>query len=173
MKDVQSPTLYRKSASLKASFASLALIGTFAFAGAAQADQDTSLRSWVKQADESVDDVMRYPSFAVKRGYSGRSVFRVTVDRDGNVLESELVENTGDISLRSAASRVVQRAEFPALPASFDDDQLRFSLRLNYIIAGSPAKARALMRDAEVRSEEISSGTPVAGRISILSASAD
>lgn len=173
MKDVQSPIPNRKLASLKASFASLALIGTFVFAGAAQADQDTSLRSWVKQADESVDDVMRYPSFAAKRGYSGRSVFHVTVDREGNVLKSELVDSAGDISLRSAASRVVQRAEFPALPASYDEDQLRFSLRLNYIIAGSPATARALMRDAEVRSEEISSGTPVASRISILSASAD
>lgn len=173
MKDVHSPIPRCQSVSFKASLASLALIGTLAFAGSAQADQDTSLRSWAKQADESVDDVMRYPSFAMKRGYSGRSVFHVTIDREGNVLDSELIDSSGDISLRSAASRVIKNADFPALPASYDEDRLRFSLRLNYFIAGSPAEARALMRDAQVRSEEISSGTPVAGRIGILSASAD
>lgn len=173
MKDVHSPIPRRHSVSFKASLASLALIGTLAFSGLAQADQDTGLRSWAKQADESVDQVMRYPSFAMKRGYSGRSVFHVTVDRQGNVLKSELVDSAGDVSLRSAANRVVKRADFPALPANYDKDQLRFSLRLNYIVAGSPAEARALMRDAQVRSEEISSGTPVAGRISILTASAD
>lgn len=153
--------------------AAMALIGGFALTGAVQADQDSGLHSWAQQADKSVDKVMVYPSFAVTRGKSGRSTFRVTVDRDGDVIESNLTDWSGDMSLRAAARRVVKRADFPALPASFDDESLTFSLRLNYIIAGSPMEARALLRETEVRGESVARGTPVAGRITILSQLSD
>lgn len=152
---------------------SCALLGVLAFAGIAQADADTGLRAWAKQADASVDDVMVYPAFAVKRGLSGRSVFEVTIDRYGRVIDSEMIENVGDRRLRSAARRVLQKADFPALPSDYSGEDLRFSLRLNYIIAGSAAEARALMRAPEVRGEEISSGTPIAGRVTILSQASD
>ncbi len=158
---------------LKAAAASLGVLIACGFTAAVSAGDDTGLHGWAKSADASVDKVMHFPSFAVKRGKSGRSVFHVTVDRDGNVIDSDLVENTGDAALRAAARRVVKRANFPALPAGFDDDRLRFSLRLNYIIAGSPMEARALMRETEVRSEAIGRGTPVAGRITILAQASD
>ncbi len=162
-----------KRGQLKASIAAMALVGGFAFTGAVQADQYTGLHSWAQEADKSVDDVMVYPSFAVKRGLSGRSNFRVTVDRSGEVIDSDLTDWSGDPMLKAAARRVLKRAEFPALPTSFDDESLTFSLRLNYLIAGSPIEARALMRETEVRGETVSRGTPVAGRITILSQVSD
>lgn len=158
---------------LKTTAASLAVLAGFAFTSTASAGDDAGLYSWAKSADASVEKVMHFPSFALKRGKSGRSVFHVTVDRDGNVVDSDLVESSGDAALRSAAHSVVKRADFPALPSSFDEDQLRFSLRLNYIIAGSPMEARALMRETEVRGEPIGRGTPVAGRITILAQASD
>ncbi|MBO6503837.1 MAG: TonB family protein [Kordiimonadaceae bacterium] len=151
----------------------MALAGGMALTGAAQADQYSGLGGWANQADKSVDDVMVYPSFAVKRGLSGRSTFRVTVDRSGEVIESDLTDFSGDRMLKSAARRVLERAEFPALPASYNDESLTFSLRLNYLIASSAAEERALLRETEVRGEAVSRGTPIAGRIAILSQVSD
>lgn len=157
----------------KKSVAALALIGGVALTGAAHADQDSGLNAWASQADKSVDEVMVYPTFAAKRALSGQTTFRVTVDRSGDVVDSTLTDTSGDIALRSAARRVVSRADFPALPSSFESDKLTFSLRLNYLIAGSAAEAKALERGTEVRGEAVSSGTPIAGRITILSQVAD
>lgn len=158
---------------MKASIAAMALMSGLGYSGSALADHDGSLQSWAKQADQSVDDVMHYPSFAAKRGESGQSVFSVTVDRDGNVIESTLQSSYGDASLRSAARRVVKRADFPALPANYEEDALTFSLQLSYHSVGSAAEARALARETEVRSESLSSGTPVAGRITLLTQASD
>ena len=95
----------------KKSIAALALIGGVAFTGAAHADQDSSLYAWASEADRSVDEVMVYPTFAAKRGLSGQTTFRVTVDRSGEVVDSALTDSSGDIALRSAARRVVSRAD--------------------------------------------------------------
>ncbi len=145
----------------------------FAFAGTAQADEDTGLQSWIDGADRAVDDVMVYPSFAAKRGNSGRSIFAVTINRNGDVIDSELVETDGSHSLRSAAQRVVKRADFPALPASYVGRELKFSLRLNYAIAGSAMEARALKRGTKVSGEQVAYGKPYASRVTILSDTAD
>ena len=145
------------------------LVGMAALAGTAHAGQDNGLYGWAKNADAAVDEVMVYPAFAARRGWSGRSVFTVTVDRNGDVIDSELVSNSGKRSLRTAARKVLARTEFPALPANYRGKELRFRLRLNYFIAGNQAHARALMRSARVRSEEVSHGMSTAGRITILS----
>lgn len=155
------------------SIAAVALVGGLAFTGAAQADQYAGLGGWAQQADRSVDKVMVYPSFAAKRGLSGRTTFRVTVDRSGEVIESDLTDFSGDRMLKSAARRVLERADFPALPASYDDESLTFSLRLNYLIASSAAEERALLRETEVRGESVSRGTPIASRITILTQASD
>lgn len=153
---------------LKTTLTALSLIGALAATSAASADEDRGLGNWKRAADEAVDDVMKYPLLASSRGLSGRSVFTVTIDRDGDVVESNLVENAGSGILKSAARRVLRNAEFPALPASYDGEELKFSLRLNYIIASNPVEARRLQREGQVRGEEIRSGTPIASRITIL-----
>lgn len=147
----------------------VAAMAVLSAGGAAQAGEDNGLGAWVESANEAVDKVMHYPRAARKYGYSGRSTFSVTINRDGDVVESDLLDSTGRIVLRAAAKDVLRKADFPALPSGYDGEELRFALKLNYQIAGTADEMRALQNNARVRSEKISAGTPVAGRITILS----
>ncbi len=148
-------------------FAPLAVLAGLATSGAANAGDDNGLYACARAADNSVDEVMVYPGFAAKRSQSGRSVYEVTVDRSGNLVDADLIESAGHRSLRTAARKVVEQAEFPALPSDYRGDHLTFSLRLNYIIAGSDMEARALKRRTRVESETISSGQIASGSILI------
>lgn len=167
MKNVQSPSSAAARRPARTTLVSMALISSFAFGGIANADDDSGLYAWARAADSSVDEVMVYPAIALKRSQTGRSVFEVTVDRTGQVVSADLVENFGAPMLKSAARRVLKSAEFPALPADYRGEQLTFSLRLNYLIAGSQAEARALRKQARVRGEPVSSGRIASGAISI------
>jgi len=162
-----------KRSPIKSVIAALSLAGGLVITGPVAAGEDTGLQTWVRDADAAIDDVMVFPAYAAKRGHSGRSVFTVTVDRSGNVIDSEMVTHSGISRLKSAAKTVLRKVEFPALPANYDSQELRFSLRLSYINASSPAAARALERRTLVRSEKLASGRPVAGRITVLSSAAD
>lgn len=158
---------------LKTAVAAFALLSAFGGMHAAGADEDSGLVSWINGANRAVDQVMVYPSFAEKRGISGRSVFNVTIDRNGDVIDSKLIASSGQPGLRSAARRVIQRADFPALPSGYNQKQLRFSVQLNYLTAGSQMEARALKRATEVRGAPVDSNTLVAGKITILSAASE
>ncbi len=156
---------------LRSSLVVLSVVGAFAASFVASADQDRGLEGWTKTANAAVDDVMTYPAIAARRGHSGRSNFRVTVDRAGDIIASDLVESYGKYSLKSAAQRVLKNVDFPAIPADYDGESLTFSLQLNYIVAGSAQQARALERATEVRGEAVPYAS--SGSIRILSASAD
>ena len=173
MKNVQTRKMSNERQSTRASVVSAALVAAFAMSGIAKADDDSGLYAWAKAADQSVDEVMVYPAIALRRSQSGRSVFQVTVDRSGEVIDASLVENFGAPMLKSAARRVLGKAEFPALPANYRGEQLTFSLRLNYQIVGSEMEARALRRGARVTGEPVSSGRIASGAISISANAAD
>lgn len=157
----------------KGAVAAAALAAT-SFGFAAQAGEGSSLKSWAKEAGVSVDDVMRYPAVAMRRGEQGTATFRVTIDRDGNVVESDTLSGPRSASIKSAARRVVKRADFPALPASYDGEELTFSLQLTYAIAGSAFEQRALEREGRVTGSEVASRRgPVTASIRILNTAAD
>ena len=58
-----------------------------------------------------------YPEIARRRGEQGRAVVRFTVDRDGQVLDVQLVSGTGSTSLDDAVERMLHGAHLPAIPA--------------------------------------------------------
>ncbi len=151
------------------SFTGLALLSVLGTA--ASADQDNHLKNWVKAADAAVDDVMKYPLFAKRNGQSGWSEFTVTIDRTGEIVASDLVASYGRRRLQSAAKRVLEKVEFPAIPSNYEDNRLTFRLQLSYLLASSASKTHALQRITRVRGEELPSAP--SGRIEILSAPAD
>lgn len=145
------------------------------FSGAAQAGHDSGLNAWAESAGSSVDKVMTYPVFAARKGDQGYASFRVTVNRAGDVVASDLLQRTDSPLLNSAARRVVERADFPALPADYDGKELTFSLQLNYALAGSAMEQRNLMREGRVTGREIAGNRgPLTASISFeRTASAD
>lgn len=142
-------------------------------ATAVSAGQDSAgklgLKSWLKGANQAVDEVMIYPLQAERRGYSGASTFRVTIGRDGEVINSELTQSKGRHILKSAAREVLKDADFPELPTAYRGRSLTFSLQLSYIQAGSALESYNLKRQTDVSVDQVGEDRLSAGRITILS----
>lgn len=152
----------------KGMIAAAALAAT-SFGFAAQAGEASSLKAWAKQAGVSVDDVMHYPAIAMRKGEQGTTTLRVTVDREGQVTNADTLASPRSVSIRSAARNVVKRADFPALPAGYEGEELTFALQLTYAIAGSAYEQRMLERDARVTGREVASKRgPVMASIRVL-----
>jgi len=137
-----------------------------ALAGANSAD----LNTWAEAANHSVDKVMYYPRTTIRGSGNGAAKFYVTVDRDGEVVASDQVTRIGSRVLNSAAKRVVKRADFPALPAGFNNETLTFVLKLNY---GTSEKTK-FSREGRVTSQKIAENASQNGvGITILGANAE
>lgn len=146
-----------------------ALMGGLAFGSAAQAGSDDGLYSWSKSAGKSISSEMRYPEIAVRQGKEGATLFKVTVDRAGNVLDSDLTQRAKSGLINSAAKRALRNVDFPDLPASFEGDKLTFALRMNYALAYTPKEFRQLQREGRVSSTRIASGpAPMSASVEIL-----
>ena len=116
-----------KNAVLALAFTGIA--GLPVFAG----DAPGNTNEWVMQAEKAIDSVMRYPLMAERQGKSGSASFVVTINRSGDVVDYYNTGYEGSILFRPATARSLKRAEFPALPASYNKDRLSFSLKLDYI----------------------------------------
>lgn len=151
------------------SVASLALMGAFALSGAASAGSGKGdLNSWASKAGEAVDDVMTYPSMRIRGNGSGNAIFRVTIDRSGEVVSSEQLERPNSVILNAAAKAVVKKAEFPSLPNSLDRDTLTFQLHLSY---GASARDIEKLRPGRVTSRQLAGKkAPVVAALRIIPA---
>ena len=148
-----------------------AVAGTFALSGGAMAGSSAQgLETWADAASHSVDKVMRYPRTTVRGNGNGAARFRVTIDRDGDVIASNQLRRIGSSILNSAAKQVLKRADFPALPGAYDGDTLTFVLQLNY---GTSDQA-AFPREGKVSSRQIaSSGSRTLAGLTIIDTNAD
>ena len=127
------------------------------------------LTGWAKDAGKSVNKVMVYPSMAATYGYQGKAGFKVTVDRAGHVVSFDQTVKADSPLINGAARRVVNRADFPALPASYGKDTMTFALNLQYTIADGPEQARALKREGRVTGEAVAANSaPMVASIQIL-----
>lgn len=154
-----------KTAKPLAGLFAAALLATSAHAGGMP-----GLTGWAKDAGKSVDRVMSYPSIAANHGYEGKARFRVTVDRAGNLVSFDQMVKAENSIINGAARRVVNRAKFPALPASYGKNTMTFALNLQYALVADEQAARALKREGHVTGEAVaSSGAPMLASIEILS----
>lgn len=114
--------------------------------------QPTSVNEWIKGASKAVDDVMKYPRLALRYGETGSGVYRVTIDKSGTVKGFETLEAAAHYSLQNAAKKVIRKADFPQIPASFGGDEMTFQVVLNYL---SPEQFRRMERKLESGSSYI------------------
>ncbi len=115
----------------------LSLSTVIALGSAFAGEGPQNLKDWAKEAAVEIDNTMTYPSSALRKRAEGHIVYHVTVDRDGDVLDKELVGRPKDFEIRSLAKNVINRADFPAIPASYGKDEMTFVLDLTYAIEGS------------------------------------
>ncbi len=111
--------------------ASLAVASLMGFSVSAS-DTPSNTHDWANQAGKAINQVMSYPKVARNQGITGSASYKVTIDRDGHVVNYYPATSTGTKSLDNASERALKSASFPAIPASFSGDQLTFSLEMDY-----------------------------------------
>lgn len=102
-------------------------------ASAVAAEKPDTVKQWIEGASEAVDGVMRYPGHSLRRGETGYGVYEVTIDQSGDVVTFETIDRINHARLNSAAKRVIKEADFPAIPRSYDSDQMTFQVVLSYL----------------------------------------
>lgn len=108
------------------------LAASSVMAFSASADDNQNLRSWAKDAGQEISSAMIYPRIAERQGRTGSTQFHVTINRDGDIVGYEAIGAKSRATFRSASKRALKRVDFPALPDSYQGEQLTFSLSLYY-----------------------------------------
>ncbi len=144
-------------------------IAVLSLSSIVSADADNNLRGWASKAAVSVDDVMKYPAMAARQNAEGLVTYRVTIDRDGEIVKSKRTKKTTSTILNSASRGVIRRAEFPALPAGYEKDTMTFAVHLTYAIADNYFEEMRLKRRGRVTSQEVASRNgPLTASIEII-----
>jgi|GEM_PF-3732320 len=128
-------------------------------AGAQAVDTPSTMPEWQSDASKAISETMYYPRVAANLGKTGNGSYNVTINRDGEVTSIDGNETTGNKSLDAASWRTIEKADFPALPASFAKDELTFQVSLSYKESMNPTREAYLNRNQ---------GNVVGGRIAIL-----
>jgi protein TonB len=75
-----------------------------------------------------------YPEEARRHGDQGRATVRFTVDRDGRVLEVQLLSGTGSQLLDEAVEKLLRGGHLPPFPAGMDQAQVTVTLQIRYTL---------------------------------------
>jgi protein TonB len=92
----------------------------------ARADFNALVVAWIEKHK-------RYPDNARRRGLEGRPSMRFRIDRNGQVLSSDLHHATGQQLLDKAAIETITRANpFPPMPPELTDDSIEFIVPIEF-----------------------------------------
>lgn len=126
-------TAQRSISLSSALFAALLLLPTSgAFADVPTSARPDSLSSWVSVTTHTVQNAAVYPDSARELAHEGSPEMKITVDREGRVLNVSLTESSGYDDLDCAADSLVQTLTFPALPEGYSGNKLTFHVSVNY-----------------------------------------
>jgi periplasmic protein TonB len=71
---------------------------------------------------------------ARRRGDEGRATVRFTVNREGRVVDFQLLSRTGSAILDAAVERLLREARLPPFPAGMDQEQVTVTLQIRYAL---------------------------------------
>jgi protein TonB len=75
-----------------------------------------------------------YPDEARRRGDEGRAAVRFTVNREGRVLDFQLLSGTGSPILDAAVERLLRGAKLPPFTAEMEQEQVTVTLQIRYAL---------------------------------------
>jgi periplasmic protein TonB len=75
-----------------------------------------------------------YPDEAWQRGDEGRAAVRFTVDREGRVLDCQLLSGTGSAILDAAVGRLLRGARLPPFPVGMEQERITITLQIRYAL---------------------------------------
>jgi TonB family protein len=98
--------------------------------------------TWEAQLIETLSQNKRYPSDAVSRGEQGTAIVSFTLDRSGNLLNSQIKQSSGYASLDREAVELLSRINrFPPFPTDFQKDTVTLTIPIKFRIGGKLAQA--------------------------------
>jgi TonB family protein len=97
--------------------------------------------TWEAQLIETLSQNKRYPSDAVSRGEQGTAIVAFTLDRSGNLLNSQIKQSSGYASLDREAVELLSRINrFPPFPTDFQKDTVTLTVPIKFRIGGKLAQ---------------------------------
>ncbi|MBF0611651.1 MAG: energy transducer TonB [Magnetococcales bacterium] len=82
-----------------------------------------------------IEQVWVYPNSAKKNRQTGNLLLEFTIDREGNMVEIELLRSSGVSLLDDAAIKAISKAgPFPPLPNEWNKQQLRVKVTFEYLM---------------------------------------
>lgn len=101
--------------------------------GAESTAQQDNQVSWQNRLLAHLQRHKRYPSIARQRRQQGTATIQFRIDRDGNVMTTDLVHSSGYVLLDRSAIEMVDRAQpLPRPPATVTDDELSLTLPVQF-----------------------------------------
>ena len=89
--------------------------------------------TWSSKIVAQLERYKRYPPDAQSRGEHGVAQVFFTLDRQGRVLESHVLQSSGAAALDAEALALLQRAQpFPAPPAELSGQQVNLTVPIRF-----------------------------------------
>lgn len=100
--------------------------------------QQDLLSSFMRRFRNNIYGVWNYPAVAIERGQQGTCLLRITVNRQGNIVDVKLLESSGFRALDDEAiSAVRQGATYGPLPRSYPHEDLKIMAFFQYHLGGN------------------------------------
>lgn len=91
---------------------------------------------YVTELKRYSNQFLKYPNSALNRGKEGSVRLNVIIDRDGNVIKMDLLEESDYSPFNRAAERAVSKASpFPPVPAEVKGETFTFTLPIVFVLA--------------------------------------
>jgi len=96
-------------------------------------DIDLYSGSYTRELVGQIKKVQWYPKKALVAGEEGEVKIRVTIDKEGAVVEKTIIQRSGSRTLDRAALKMVGKAQpFTAIPDELNTEQFEFDVPLNF-----------------------------------------
>ena len=106
--------------------------GMIAFSASAQAND---IKKWQTKIVKLVAKKQVYPRSAMRRELEGRAKVRVLIDRNGEILNHEVIQPTEHSVFNKEIPKLMKRINpLPVPPEAMPDSQLSFVLPLSWLI---------------------------------------
>lgn len=105
--------------------------------------QQDILISFMRRFRNSIYNVWNYPSAAAQRNQQGTNLVRVTIDRQGNITDIQLLESSGHGILDEETIRAIRKASssYGPLPRAYPNEDLKIMAFFQYRLSGSEKRS--------------------------------
>ena len=101
--------------------------------GTGSGGENTIKARYLSVVTDLIEKNKFYPPVAKRMGHTGKVLLKLTLDKNGNILDVEVVEGSSFNSLREASTKIIDKiSKFPSIPSELGVDQLTFVVPIQY-----------------------------------------